>query len=338
MPKTCPLPPLRFRPVLKDYVWGGRGLEEVLGRSLPAGNIAESWEISDHPDGETIVSEGPFAGRKLSAILSDFGEELLGSRNSDSDPLRPRRFPLLVKILDANEWLSVQVHPDDSYALKHEDDLGKTEMWVVLHAQPGAEIILGFSRKMDHNRFSDHLGSATVEDALHHLPARAGDVFYVRPGLIHAIGPGLILAEIQQTSNVTYRVHDWNRGNESGAGRELHLDRALEVIDFDSLRPGPVEASPMAVPGHELLVECAHFRVERLRLENDRTVNRWRGNCVGSTFEIWGLIQGTADLVWEGGVEELEPVSWLLLPACLGEFHVKTRGTAQLLRAFIPAG
>ena len=328
------LGPLRFHPVLKDYVWGGRDLSRLVGRDLPDGVIAESWEISDHPNGETPVASGPAQGATLGQLLDTHGVRLIGERNRDA--LFRKRFPLLIKLLDANQWLSVQVHPGDDYARKRENDLGKTEMWVVLHARPDAEIILGLERPASANELREALAKRQLEEWLHRVPARPGDVFFVPPGTIHAIGPGLVLAEIQQSSDVTYRLYDWDRIDADGAGRPLHLDRALAVANLGAVRLGSVEPRRLECDGgeRELLVECPYFRTERLRLAE----STFRADCDGSTFEIWALLSGSAAIEWRRGTAELSGVSWTLLPADLGPFTVHAKGRSELLRIATPPG
>lgn len=326
---SAALPPLRFSPVLKPYTWGGRKLETVLGRELPPGVTAESWEISAHPNGPTRIAAGPLAGATLDELIERFGLDLVGRRNAYV--LDGGRFPLLVKVLDAAEWLSVQVHPDDAAAAR-EGDRGKTEMWVVLQADDGAELIQGFEPGVDREGFAAAVAAGEAEGLLHRLPVGAGDVFFLRPGVVHALGPGVLLAEIQQSSDVTYRVFDWNRNQKD---RPLHLERALEVLDFGAARPGPIEPAPLA-PGDtngELLASCPYFETQRLRLAGGAV---WSGACDGETFEIWGVIEGTAIVRCAGGEEHLTAVDWVLLPAAAGEFQVRAAEPATLLRVFVP--
>ena len=326
-----PVYPLRFAPVLKHYTWGGRRLAARLGRDAPAGPLAESWEISAHANGPTPVTAGPLAGADLAELLGRMGLDLVGRRNAAA--IERRRFPLLVKLLDAAEWLSVQVHPDDRWALARENDQGKTEMWVVLEADPGAELIFGFEPGVDRDAFAEAIEGGEAERWLHRAPVARGDVFFLRPGTVHALGPGILLAEIQQSSDVTYRVFDWNRGQPD---RPLHLDRALAVLDFRIVRPGP--AVPVTRVGDgwvdETLATCPHFETRRLRLGRGAV---WRGDCDGETFEIWGALEGSAALAWSGGEETLEPIEWTLLPASLGEFELRAEASATLLRALTPA-
>jgi mannose-6-phosphate isomerase len=319
--------------VLKDYIWGGRELERLLGRRLPEGITAESWEISDHPHGETLVADGPWAGSALGRLLATHGTRLVGSRNQPA--VDRGRFPLLIKLLDANDWLSIQVHPGDEYSLEHEGDLGKTEMWVALHARPGAEIILGFETAPSSAELRDALASGDIETLFRRVPVKPGDIFFVPAGVVHAIGPGLVLAEIQQTSDVTYRLHDWGRTAGSGPGRPLHVAQALAVADFDAVGQGAIRPQRLEASGveHELLVDCPYFRTERIGLE-DATFD---AECDGSTFEIWASLSGQAWIETRRGNIELNSVSWALLPAELGRFQIRSPESAQLLRIFTPA-
>lgn len=320
--------PLTFDPVFKEYPWGGRNLAEKLGRPIPTGVVAESWEIAAHPNGSSIVNRGPLAGKSLTEVQKVLGLALLGARNETA--LRRGKFPLLVKLLDANAWLSVQVHPDDEYAESHADEWGKTEMWVVLHAQPGAEIIFGFKPGVTRERFAQAIADGRTEEWLHRLPVGVGDVIFVPSGMIHALGPGLIVAEIQQNSDVTYRVFDWGRD------RPLHIEDALAVIDFSQIEPGVVEPV-MLVDDQALRVEqiasCDYFEIERIALPAGSS---FYGLCDGDTFEIWGLLSGEVTLTWAGEPLTLTGVTWVLLPAELGEFQISSEQESHLLRTVAP--
>lgn len=319
--------PLTFDPIFKDYPWGGRNLGSRLGRVLPDGIVAESWEVAAHPNGASRVHAGALAGRTLPEVMAEWGEALVGRRNAAD--LAEGRFPLLVKLLDASRWLSVQVHPNDAYALAHEGDLGKTEMWVVLAAEPGAEVIYGFRAGVDRATFARAVEAGESERLLHRLQVQAGDVVFVPAGAIHALGPGIIVAEIQQNSDTTYRIYDWGRP------RPLHIAQALEVLDFGLTEPEAVQPQPVAdaqVPT-EVIGECVYFRTERLRLQAGE---RYVGGCDGETFEIWGVMQGQVECTWQGDPLALAAVSWVLLPAALGEFAVSATQNSTLLRVVRP--
>lgn len=320
--------PLTFRPVFKDYPWGGRKLATRLGREAPGGIVAESWEIAAHPNGASTVANGPLAGLTLPEVQARWGIDLVGTRNADA--LAHGRFPLLVKLLDAEQWLSVQVHPNDDYAQEHEGELGKTEMWVVLSAEPGAELVYGFEIGVDRTSFAQMIAANETGAALHHVPVGVGDVIFVPAGAIHALGPGIIIAEIQQNSDTTYRIYDWGRP------RPLHIDKALDVLDWSLVRPQPFTPVRLEANGYtrELIGECQYFRTERLRLGAAATLP---GRCDGATYEVWGVLEGEAEIGWRGEAVRLTAVSWVLLPAALGEFEVRGGAGSELLRVITPA-
>jgi len=336
IPSSPPPPyPLQFDPIFKDYIWGGRALATVLGREIPEGLVAESWEIAAHANGETRVANGPLAGQTLSAVQSAWGEALVGRRNRQA--LALGKFPLLIKLLDANRWLSVQVHPDDAYGLSHEGDSGKTEMWVVLHAEPGAELIYGLRQGVTRAQFAQAIAEKRVADLLHRVPVAAGDVIFVPAGTVHALGPGLVVAEIQQNSDTTYRIYDWDRLGADGRPRALHIDKALDVIDWQQIEPAPVAPRP-SPSGHngigvEEIARCAYFCTERILMGAGRVYN---GHCDGESFEIWAVLSGVVRLEWAGGAIEIKGISWILLPAALGDYQVTALAGSLLLRVVTP--
>lgn len=347
--------PLSFQPVFKDYVWGGRNLETKLGRELPPGNVAESWEIAAHANGQSIVTAGPLAGCTLAEAQQRWGEQLIGSL------VEKNTFPLLIKVLDSNRWLSVQVHPDNPYAQEHAGDLGKTELWIILHAEPGAEIIYGLKAGVDPERFAQAAATGEIDSMLQRVPIRAGDAVYLPAGTVHALGPGVIMAEIQQNSDTTYRIYDWGRSGADGASRPLHVRQALDVIDWRMVEPALARPPILSAPegwvrealadlrtiggaaaanlreetGSESGVEkgagtaCPYFRAERLTGQKGAV---WNDNCDGSSFQIWGTMSGRASLHWEGEPVEMQGVSWLLLPAALGAFEIRAATDCVLLK------
>lgn len=330
MMQTEMIYPLLFEPVFKDYIWGGRNLERLFTRKLPPGIIAESWEIAAHSDGTTKVKNGRFAGQELTYVQDVMGLDLIGSRNKWADDRG--KFPLLVKLLDANSSLSVQVHPDDEYATAHEgNELGKTEMWVVLHAEPDAALILGTVANTSPQAFRQAIGSGQLESFLHRLPVETGDVVCVPSGTIHAILKGVVIAEIQQNSNTTYRVYDWNRVGADGKSRPLHIDKAMDVIDFRQVEPGLAKSKLITqspTMQRSLLCQNQYFTTEQIHLQED---GRYKGFCDGTTLEIWGVINGAAEIA---GLS-LQAVQFVLLPAVLGEFEVSTPSNCTLLRTYV---
>ena len=327
--------PLLFEPVLKDYIWGGRNLESRLGRELPADTvIAESWEIAAHKDGTATVANGPHAGKLLTDLLAEQGLELIGRRSKWA--LERNLFPLLIKLLDANRNLSVQVHPNDAYALENEgNELGKTEMWVVLHAEPEAKVILGVADGTTPERFRQAIEEGRLEPFLNRIPVKAGDHINVPAGSLHAIMGGLLIAEIQQNSNTTYRVYDWNRVGHDGQPRPLHVEKALDVTNFDQVEPKKSASSVVADDDgvkRELLNRTDYFTVERVTFE---AASSFAGECDGETFEIWGVIDGKGAVSAGGHCVDLNGVQFTLLPAAVGPFTITADGPSTWLRAYV---
>lgn len=320
--------PLTFEPVFKDYPWGGRNLATKLGRTLPEGIVAESWDIAAHPNGSSVVNAGPLQGRTLPEVQAQLGEALLGDRNAAA--LAAGKFPLLIKILDATRWLSIQVHPDDAYGLQHEGEPGKTEMWVVLHAEPGAELIYGFAPGMTRTLYAAVIGTDASVDGLHRVPVKPGDVIFVPSGTVHALGPGIMVAEIQQNSDTTYRIWDWGRP------RPLHLEKSLDVLNFEQVEPSPVLPDVLLDDEGlriERLVTCQYFETERITLPAG---DEFYGLCDGATFEIWAVLQGQITLTSDAAPLALKGVTWVLLPAELGEYQILADEDAVLLRVVTP--
>jgi len=327
--------PLTFTPVFRDYIWGGRNLETKLGRELPPGTVAESWDISGHPSSPTRVDYGPLAGQTLPDVLDELGLDLAGHRSQAM--LDREKFPLLIKLLDANKPLSVQVHPNDAYANEHENgELGKTEMWYILHAEEGAQLIYGLKSGVTPDSFRAALEAGELENCLHYLPVKAGDTVFIPSGSIHALLEGLVLVEIQQNSDTTYRVYDWNRVGADGKPRPLHVDKAIDVTNFDQVEPG--SATPQLLQEndalrHELLVTCSYFRTEKIEFKQPGT---FAGQCAGSTFEIWGTMSGSGQVTCSGEPVELAAVRFVLLPAASGDFTIEATEPAVFLRIFVP--
>ena len=322
--------PLLFEPVLKKYIWGGRNLEK-LGRKLPPdGVVAESWEIAGHKDGTTRVANGRFQGKLLTELHEELGLDLIGSRSAWAQ--ERGKFPLLVKLLDAQRPLSVQVHPGDAYALSHEgNELGKTEMWVVLQAEPDAEVILGVSHALSEEEFRVAIESNNLEPHLHKLKVQAGDHICVPAGSLHAIMGGLLLAEIQQNSNTTYRVYDWGRVGADGQPRPLHINKALNVINFEQVAPAICPPKTIAVENgmrRSLLCQTDYFVTERVEMVAGST---FQGSCTGKTLEIWGVLEGNATV----NNLALSAVQFVLLPAKMGDFTITAVSPATLLRSYV---
>lgn len=263
-------PPLVFEPLFRSYLWGGRQLATKLGKNLPAEGIwAESWEIIDHPQGQSIVASGPWKGHTLGQLVASHPEAILGQAvtqetGSDVQTAQFTRFPLLLKYLDCQNMLSVQVHPDDAYGLRMPTpDLGKTEAWYIIDAEPGALLYAGLKQGVSCRDLVRAIDSGRTEECLHTISPQAGDCVFIPAGTVHALGAGLIVAEIQQASDCTFRLFDWNRVDATGNPRPLHINQALDVIDFER---GPVErVAPVKLDqsGAQQLVSCDKFRLVR---------------------------------------------------------------------------
>lgn len=246
--------PFLFQPIFQERIWGGRRIETLYGKALPPGaTIGESWEISDREEAQSIIANGPLAGRSLHWLMETHGQALLG----EAADLQGR-FPLLVKILDAEDKLSLQVHPPASKAKALGGD-PKTEMWYITQARPGAELFVGLKPGASRAEFESRISSGSVAECFHRVPVRAGDAMFLPSGRVHAIGAGLVIFEIQQNSDTTYRVFDWNRRDAKGQARELHVSQSLESIDFADCEPQPVRPDGSA---RQVLVNDPLFRVE----------------------------------------------------------------------------
>ena len=253
------LEPMLLKAPLKDYLWGGNRLKNEYGKESDLDIVAESWELSCHEAGLSVIDSGAHKGETLAAFLAGAGKAVLGSKAQDRD-----YFPLLIKFIDAKGDLSVQVHPDDEYALREEGEQGKTEMWYVVDAEPDASLIYGFQQKISKEEFEQRIADNTLLEVCNKVPVHKGDVFFIKAGTLHAIGSGILIYEVQQSSNLTYRVYDYGRVGKDGKPRQLHIDKALAVTKLEV---------PQAVSGNtvdidlfpdmdiRLLAECKYFKV-----------------------------------------------------------------------------
>jgi mannose-6-phosphate isomerase len=322
--------PLKFKPLYKDYIWGGRELES-LGKVLPAGIVAESWEISSHKDGDCIVANGELEGKSLSEVVKMLGRELVGSALPEKDV---EKFPLLIKLIDANDKLSVQVHPEDEYAKLNENgELGKNEMWYVLAAKPGAKIVYGVAEGVTKDSFARAVEQDNIEACLNFLEVSAGDTVNIPAGLIHAIGDGILIAEIQQNSNTTYRVYDYNRKDAKGNKRPLHIDKALQVIDFNNCSiKGKQKGLKVKLDDaslKEYIVANEYFAVEKYDIDGEI-----EEATDGSRFYTFTCLEGKGEISYSGGAETLKKGESVLLPAALGKYSLS--GKLKLLKASVP--
>ncbi len=320
------LTPLILERKLDSRLWGGDTLGGWLGLANAPAHLAESWQVYEH----NLVAEGPFAGRTLADLARDHGAALVGTRpfaRGGAD------FPLLAKFIDAADHLSIQVHPDDAYAHSveaHTGFHGKTEAWYILRATPGASLIHGLAHPTTRAAFADALHDGTLSELMRRVPAQAGDTVFVPAGTIHAINAGIMLFEIQQKSDLTYRVYDYDRRDANGQLRELHVERALDVANFGE-QP-PARAVPERIDeARTLLVRCEYFAMERWDVREARAAATDPGS-----FEILTVIDGAAELGWAGGARALRRGESVVLPAALGEYQLRPAGAAALLRCYVP--
>lgn len=300
--------PIKLKPAYKDYIWGGNRLKTVFNMQSDLDKIAEAWVLSCHKDGQSVVENGEYKGLTLSEAIEKMGRDCLGTQGKKFD-----FFPILIKLIDAKDNLSIQVHPDDEYALSNEGEYGKTEMWYIVDCEPGAYMYYGFNREIDKDEFAQRIEQNTLLEVLNKVEVKKGDSFFIGAGTIHAIGKGLLVAEIQQNSNTTYRVYDYGRVGADGKPRELHVDKALQITHL-----GP--AQNYKSDDANTLAKCEYFTVEKLDLKDTLTLN-----VDNSSFVSLLSLDGSytiGDLVVNAG-------ECVFLPANLGE--VTLRGNAEIL-------
>jgi mannose-6-phosphate isomerase len=316
--------PLTFHPISKERVWGGREMERLFGKKLPAGKlIGESWEISDRPGDVSVIANGPLAGKNLRWLMENHRAELLG----DAKPANENRFPLLCKILDAREKLSLQVHPPAHKAA----ELGgepKTEMWFIADAAPGAELFVGLKRGVTRAEFEKKIETGEVAECFHRVPVRAGDAMFLPSGRVHAIGAGIVIFEIQQNSDTTYRVFDWNRMGLDDQPRELHVAQSLASIDFNDFEPALVQSKPT---GNEVkvrsLVNDPLFKVESLEMKSGAGKN-----LKPRKLQIVATLSGLLEIQSGSASAKLSAGQFSLIPASLERTEVLAKSDAALLR------
>ena len=296
--------PLRFRPVYKDYIWGGHRIPELYQRNQPAGVYAESWEISTHPDGITAIANGPLAGKSLSDLPPEHKAALLGTNVCGDD------FPLLIKLIDARDTLSVQVHPNDGNAAAVGGE-PKTEMWYFLEGDGADQIYCGLKPGIGKTDFPQAIEEKTFASILQSIPARKGEAVFVPGGRVHAIGAGCLILEIQQNSNTTYRIYDWDRVDAACKGRELHIDNALQVIDWEN------NGDPRCTVRGTTIEKCDYFQLDRFELTSAQTVAP-----DGKSFKALFVAEGSGAISWDGGEEKLSPGQSWLIPAAFGRCTV----------------
>lgn len=309
--------PIKFKNIYFDKIWGGRDLE-LFRDNLPEGDIGESWDVACHPHGMSVVKNGEFKGTKLDELIELKGSELLGTKISKET------FPLLIKLINAKDKLSVQVHPEDKYAMETEGELGKTEVWYVVEALTGANLVVGTKEGCTKEQFKKAIEEGKMEEYMNKIPVKKGEVYFVKSGLIHAIGEGVIIAEIQQNSDTTYRVYDYNRG------RELHVEKALDVVDLD-LRGERSTGVKVEGNGHSKVYYCV---CDKFSLELYDVYEAFSESSDEERFYVFTCVEGNGKITYNNGSESIEKGESIFIPASLGAYKIE--GNLKLLKSYVP--
>ncbi|RTY92229.1 type I phosphomannose isomerase catalytic subunit [Flavobacterium sp. GT3R68] len=315
--------PLQFNPIFKERIWGGSKLKALLDKPIASDTIGESWEVSTVEGDVSVIANGAFTGQSLLDIIETYPEEILGAGVFSKFG---KQFPLLCKYIDAKDDLSIQVHPNDELAKKRHNSYGKTEMWYIMQADENAKLITGFKKNSDTSEFLQNLKDKTLPSILDIKVVTRGDVFFIQTGTIHAIGAGIVLAEIQQTSDVTYRVYDWDRVDQNGNPRELHLDLALDAINYDVVDTQKEydkennESNPMVV--------CPYFTTNYVPLDGKIAVDK-----TGNSFTVYMCVEGSFGLDFENVNYPYKKGDTVLIPAAMKKFVLN--GNASLLEIYI---
>ncbi len=323
--------PIKFIPILKEKIWGGSKLIDVLHKKsndLQSENIGESWEISTVKDNISVVSEGIYKGKNLLELINEFPKELLGEKIAKQFP---DEFPLLIKYIDANDDLSIQLHPDDTIAKKRHNSFGKTEMWYIMQVDENAEIIVGFNKKVDTKTYKKHLNKGKITDILNTEKVKKGDVYFIPTGRVHAIKAGVLLAEIQQTSDITYRIFDWNRTDNQGNSRELHTDYAIDAMDFDIPKTYKTEYQTIINESNPV-VDCPYFTTNLLPLDGKKELNFSNRD----SFTIFMCVSGNTVIHTPNKKTSLNYGETVLIPHHLKKINISSiNGSAKLLEVYI---
>ncbi len=314
--------PLLFKPILKDRIWGGKKLA-TLGKELSSESIGESWELSMVENDFSVVENGLYKNETIKTLIDSYPEAILGKSITNQFG---KQFPLLFKFLDAKSDLSIQLHPNDELAKKRHNSFGKTEMWYIMQADENARIILGFKEDSSSEEYLENLNNKTLPSILKEYKVKKGDVFFIETGTIHAIGAGILLAEIQQTSDITYRVYDWDRVDENGNSRELHVDLALEAINYQKQNP---EILYNKVENNEnLLVSCDFFTSNLIPLNGTKEIDN-----SNDLFYVYICTEGNFEVQFETQTMNFKEGDTILIPAAMQNYVLK--GNATLLQIFI---
>ena len=319
--------PLKFKPIFKDKIWGGRKIKEVLGMDYgPLPNCGEVWLLSGLWDEQSTIANGDFCGDEINDLVETFMGDLVGESVFDK---YGEQFPLLLKIIDANDWLSVQVHPDDALAEKRGIGNGKTEMWYVMQADEDAELVTGFNREMTRMDSVEALETNTLQDVLNHEQVEAGDVFFIPAGRVHALGPGIMVAEIQQTSDTTYRIYDWDRIDVAGMRRELHVAQSVEAIDGTMPDDYKIHV-PNVMNRTVQVIDTQYFVTNLLQLQGE--MEKDYSNL--DSFVVLICTNGNFTLKWENGAIFVNQGECVLIPNVIKKVTVRAEQYCKLLEVY----
>lgn len=322
--------PFLLSPAGKDYLWGGNRLKKNFGKNLPMDTLAETWECSTHPDGPSIVASGDLCGKTLTEVIREHPEYLGAHAAKTARRIGADGLPILIKFIDAKYDLSIQVHPDDVYAFSHEGQPGKTEMWYVMDAEPGARLVYGFHQSTDKDTIREAIHNGSLMKYLNKVGIRKDDVFLIRSGTVHAIGAGSLLAEIQENSNLTYRLYDYERLDKDGKKRELHVEEALRVSDLgaaDELRQPLRVLRYRRGMASELLCRCEYFEVQRMLLNNEGRPYELKTDEL--SFQVLLCMEGNGQLEFQKENLKFKAGRCVFIPA--GTKNIQLTGKAQML-------
>jgi mannose-6-phosphate isomerase len=319
------LHPLKFQPILKDKIWGGQKLNKYFGKDSDSKTLGESWEISTVPEDISIVSNGELKGKSLQDLLEQYTSDLLGEKNYKRFG---NDFPLLIKFIDAKEDLSIQLHPDDELAKERHNSFGKTEMWYVMQADKDANLIVGFNQDMDKETYLKHLEDKSLTKILNFDRVKEGDAYFIEAGRVHAIGAGVLLAEIQQTSDVTYRVYDWDRKDDQGNERELHNDIAIDAFDFDMKDDFRVPYESQKNTSNEM-VSCPFFITNFIEVDKTLKIENTQ-----DSFMIYMCVDGDVEVSTAHTTTKISKGETLLIPAATKNYSLKAN-YAKLLEVYV---
>jgi mannose-6-phosphate isomerase len=320
--------PLKFETILKEKVWGGNALVTKYNKKSASGaHIGESWELSAVDDDLSIISNGFLAGNNIEELIEVYMGDITGDAVYEKFG---NEFPLLIKFIEAQEDLSIQVHPDNDLAKKRHQAYGKTEMWYILECKEGSKIYTGFKEGVTKEIYEEAVQNGTIEEIMNIETAEAGDAFFTPAGRVHAIGTGIVLVEIQQTSDITYRIYDWNRKSSGKGKRELHLDLALDAIDFSQTGKNKIKLQQV-INKTENIVSCEFFNTNILRFNNAIDKEYYSND----SFVVYICLDGDFSICWEGNSEKVTKGDTVLLPAMIKEVTLKPLNEARLLEVFI---